>query len=260
MINNAAPTENGQQSTMEDVPMESYPENQDTINDPLEAPYARYIRKASKRNLKYFDESAPEYRLFGTQMHSTCGAIIVGLIGLIFTLAFCVIFGFFHNRFDQQGRNEFVDTVELLDVLFAFFVGIPSHYALFYGIHSGNKRYLSPFVIFYCINFCLNVLIVIITSASFALDVEHHLFGHIEFDILWLITQIAFIVYQGLAIYVVMTYRRYLDAKEHFRMTHENDNNGFTNDAVMSPDAAASSHPVDYPVQNGKDGTSDSIV
>lgn len=110
----AASNEIEQQATAPYNPSaEEDPETQETIVDPQESPYAKYIRKVSGRNLKYFDESAPEYRLFGTQLHSVFGTVVVGLIGLIITLAFCVVFGFFHNRFGGEGRNDFVDTVEL---------------------------------------------------------------------------------------------------------------------------------------------------
>lgn len=248
-------TENEQQAKIAEVPAENgeYPGNQETIVDPLETPYAEYIRKVSTRKLQHFDESASEYRLCGTQIHSLFGTVVVGLVGLLITLAFCVVFGFFHNRYGGDDRNSFVDTVELLEVLFAFFVGLPSHYAVFYAIHSGNKRFLSPFVIYYCINFCINVMILVIIVAAFVLDIQHHFLGHIQFDVSWIIIEVVFIVFQAIAIYVVMVYRRYLDAKEHFNRKHSTQSACHNNETPVALEAVTSTVPVENSVQNGKD-------
>uniref|UniRef100_A0A914WIU7 Uncharacterized protein n=1 Tax=Plectus sambesii TaxID=2011161 RepID=A0A914WIU7_9BILA len=177
--------------------------------------YAQFSNDASGNGVLQFEENAPQFRLFGTKIHVVFGALIAGVIGLIVTMIFCVMYTFFHNR--GMGRNEFIDTLELIDLIFAFFVGLPCHYALFYGIHCENKRFLSPFLIFYCTNFALNCLFSVTTLAAAFLDVQRHLFGRVRFDFGWVFFQLGFISAQGLAIYVVMKCRKYLDAKEQYR-------------------------------------------
>ncbi|VDK49316.1 unnamed protein product [Anisakis simplex] len=162
-----------------------------------------------------FRDNSSKFRLFGTNIHVTLGAVIAATIGLMVTIAFCVFYTFYHSR--GKGRNEFIDHIELVDLIFAFFFGLPCHYLLFYGIHAENKRYLSPFLIFYCTNFMLNVIFCVITIVAAIVDVRRLLFGQVRYDFGWVAFQIGFTAAQGFAIYLVLRCRKYLSAKEHWK-------------------------------------------
>lgn len=80
-----------------------------------------------------------------------------------------------------------------VDLIFAFFFGLPCHYLLFYGVHTENKRYLSPFLVFYCTNFMLNVIFSAVTIIAAAVDVRRLLFGQVRYDFGWIAFQVYFV-------------------------------------------------------------------
>ncbi|OZC05503.1 hypothetical protein X798_07523 [Onchocerca flexuosa] len=80
----------------------------------------------------------------------------------------------------------------IVDLIFALFFGIPCHYLLFYGIHRENKRYLTPFLIFYCTNFILNVIFSSITVIATIVDVRRLLRGQVFYDFGWIAFQVSY--------------------------------------------------------------------
>ncbi|KAK6041141.1 hypothetical protein COOONC_21353 [Cooperia oncophora] len=133
------------------------------------------------------------------------GAYIAGVIGFAVTIAFCITYTFYHSR--GMGRNPFLDHLELVDLIFAFTVGIPCHILLFWAI-AKEKLFFSPFLVFYLTNFALNVIFTVITVIAASLDLHRQLFGNIKYDLGWTAFQVFFTASQGLAIYVVMRCRK----------------------------------------------------
>ncbi|KIH48429.1 hypothetical protein ANCDUO_21503, partial [Ancylostoma duodenale] len=58
-----------------------------------------------------FRENDKAFRLFGTNVHVKIGAYIAGAIGFAVTIAYCIIYTFYHSR--GMGRNPFLDHIEL---------------------------------------------------------------------------------------------------------------------------------------------------
>ncbi|VDD93643.1 unnamed protein product [Enterobius vermicularis] len=177
--------------------------------------YALFESRNGSTDITIFRENSPRFRLFGTNIHVTLGAVIAASIGLVVTIGFCIVYTFYHTR--GRGRNQFIDHLELVDLIFAIFFGLPCHYLLFYGIYKENKRYLTPFLIFYCSNFVLNVVFTSITLVATAIDIHRLLLGQVRYDFGWVIFQVLFTTAQGFAIYLVLRCRKYLSAKEHWK-------------------------------------------
>lgn len=177
--------------------------------------YALFESRNGSTDITIFRENSPRFRLFGTNVHVTLGAVIAASIGLVVTIGFCIFYTFYHTR--GRGRNQFIDHLEFVDLIFAFFFGLPCHYLLFYGVYKENKRYLTPFLIFYCTNFMLNMIFTTITFIATAIDIHRLLFGQIRYDFGWIIFQVCFTSAQGFAIYLVLRCRKYLSAKEHWK-------------------------------------------
>ncbi|EPB69694.1 hypothetical protein ANCCEY_11219 [Ancylostoma ceylanicum] len=191
-----------------------------------------------------FRENDKAFRLFGTNVHVKIGAYIAGAIGFAVTIAYCIIYTFYHSR--GMGRNPFLDHIELdethifsfmiptnfantthegtfrreedpdIDLIFAFVVGLPCHILLFYSI-AKEKLLFSPFLVFYLTNFALNVIFTAITVIAASLDLHRQLFGNIKYDLGWTAFQVVFTSLQGLAIYVVMRCRKYVAAKIYWK-------------------------------------------
>uniref|UniRef100_A0A0N5ADT3 DUF7027 domain-containing protein n=1 Tax=Syphacia muris TaxID=451379 RepID=A0A0N5ADT3_9BILA len=177
--------------------------------------YALFESRAGSSDITVFRENSPRFRLFRTNIHVTLGAVIAASVGLVVTICFCIFYTFYHTR--GRGRNQFIDHLELVDLIFAFFIGLPCHYLLFYGVYKENKRYLTPFLIFYCTNFMLNLVFTSITFFATAIDLHKLLYGQIKYDFGWVGFQVCFTAAQGFAIYLVLRCRKYLSAKEHWK-------------------------------------------
>ncbi|UMM14373.1 hypothetical protein L5515_002203 [Caenorhabditis briggsae] len=176
-----------------------------------EVDYSRFETRLDGSDVITFKENDKAFRLFGTNVHVKVGSYIACAIGFAVTIAFCVSYSLFHSR--GQGRNPFIDHLEIIDLIFAFLVGLPCHVLLFYGLQKSKKVFFSPFLVFYMTNFILNCIFTILTLGAFAMDVHRRVFGNIRFDLGWTLFQIAFTAAQGLAIYVVMRGRKYVAAK-----------------------------------------------
>lgn len=180
-----------------------------------EVNYERFETKIDGSDIVTFRENDPAFRLFGTKVHVKVGAYIACSIGLLVTALFCIFYTFFHSR--GQGRNQFIDHLEIVDLVFAFVVGIPCHFLLFYGLLKCRKALFSPFLIFYTTNFLLNCIFTILTLFAFSMDVHRKIFGNIRFDLSWTAFQILFTCAQGFAIYVVYRGRKYVAAKQYWQ-------------------------------------------
>ncbi|VDM46067.1 unnamed protein product [Toxocara canis] len=183
-------------------------------SDPLPS-CRRQTARNGDADIIVFRDNSSKFRLFGTNIHVTLGAVIAATVGLMVTIAFCIFYTFYHSG--GQGRNEFIDHLELVDLIFAFFFGLPCHYLLFYGVHTENKRYLSPFLVFYCTNFMLNVIFCVVTIIAAIVDVRRVLLGQVRYEFTWVAFQLGFTIAQGFAIYLVLRCRKYLSAKEHWK-------------------------------------------
>ncbi|PIC53178.1 hypothetical protein B9Z55_002991 [Caenorhabditis nigoni] len=172
-----------------------------------EVDYSRFETRLDGSDVITFKENDKAFRLFGTNVHVKVGSYIACAIGFAVTIAFCVSYSLFHSR--GQGRNPFIDHLEIIDLIFAFLVGLPCHVLLFYGLQKSKKVFFSPFLVFYMTNFILNCIFTILTLGAFAMDVHRRVFGNIRFDLGWTLFQIAFTAAQGLAIYVVMRGRNF---------------------------------------------------
>ncbi|KHN83195.1 hypothetical protein Tcan_04340 [Toxocara canis] len=177
--------------------------------------YSQFETRNGDADIIVFRDNSSKFRLFGTNIHVTLGAVIAATVGLMVTIAFCIFYTFYHSG--GQGRNEFIDHLELVDLIFAFFFGLPCHYLLFYGVHTENKRYLSPFLVFYCTNFMLNVIFCVVTIIAAIVDVRRVLLGQVRYEFTWVAFQLGFTIAQGFAIYLVLRCRKYLSAKEHWK-------------------------------------------
>ncbi|VDN07074.1 unnamed protein product [Thelazia callipaeda] len=180
-----------------------------------EVDYSQFETRNGDSNIIVFRDKSPKFMLFGTNIHVVLAATIAATIGLIVTIIFCIIYTFYHQR--GQGRNYIIDHLELVDLIFALFFGLPCHYLLFYGIHQENKRFLSPFLVFYCANFVLNATFSAITIVTSIMVVLQILRGQIIYDFGWIVFQLGFTTAQGFAIYLVVRCRKYLSAKEHWK-------------------------------------------
>lgn len=180
-----------------------------------EVDYSQFETRNGDSDIVVFREKSSKFMLFGTNIHVALGATIAATIGLIVTIGFCVFYTFYHSR--GQGRSYFIDHLELVDLIFALFFGLPCHYLLFYGIYRENKRYLTPFLIFYCTNFMLNVIFTSITIIAVIVDARRLLYGQVKYNFGWMAFQVFFTVSQGFAIYLVLRCRKFLSAKEHWR-------------------------------------------
>ncbi|KAM3722102.1 Atypical chemokine receptor [Dirofilaria immitis] len=196
-----------------------------------EIDYSQFETRNGDSDIIVFREKSSKFMLFGTNIHVVLGATIAATIGLIVTITFCIIYTFYHQR--GQGRNYFIDHLELVDLIFALFFGLPCHYLLFYGIHRENKRYLTPFLIFYCTNFILNVIFSSITVIATIMDARRLLHGQMFYDFGWIAFQIGFTTAQGFAIYLVLRCKKYLNAKEHWKKIS---NQGTTTDHSIIAD------------------------
>ncbi|CAI5438599.1 unnamed protein product [Caenorhabditis angaria] len=174
--------------------------------------YSRFETKLDGSDVVTFRENDKAFRLFRTNVHVKIGAYIACVIGFCVTIAFCVTYSLYHSR--GMGRNPFIDHLEVIDLIFAFLVGLPCHILLFYGLWTDKKLLFSPFLVFYVTNFILNCVFTVLTLFAFAFDIHRQVFGNIVFDLGWTTFQIGFTAAQFLAIYVVMRARRYVAAKE----------------------------------------------
>ncbi|KAK6725480.1 hypothetical protein RB195_004048 [Necator americanus] len=185
-----------------------------TIIHEEDVDYAQFECKMDGTDIVTFRENDKAFRLFGTNVHVKVGAYIAGVIGFAVTIAFCITYTFYHSR--GMGRNPFLDHLELVDLIFAFVVGLPCHILLFYSI-AKEKLLFSPFLVFYLTNFALNVIFTAITVIAASLDLHRQLFGNIKYDLAWTAFQVLFTSLQGLAIYVVMRCRKYVAAKTYWK-------------------------------------------
>ncbi|CAJ0568174.1 unnamed protein product, partial [Mesorhabditis spiculigera] len=181
--------------------------------------YSQFESRMDGTDIVTFRENDKAFRLFRTNVHVKAGAYIACLLGFLVTVFYCVSYTFYHSR--GMGRNPFIDHLELVDLIFAFLVGLPCHVALFYGIKKERKPFFLPFLIFYCTNFLLNVIFTVITVIAAIFDFNRRLFGNVRWDIGWTVFQILFVLAQGLAIYVVIRCRKYVDAKNHWKRRNE---------------------------------------
>ncbi|EJW83324.1 hypothetical protein WUBG_05765, partial [Wuchereria bancrofti] len=149
-----------------------------------EVDYSQFETRNGDTDIIVFREKSSKFMLFGTNIHVVLGATIAATI---------------------------------VDLIFALFFGLPCHYLLFYGIHRENKRYLTPFLIFYCTNFVLNVIFSSITVIATIMDARQLLHGQVFYDFGWIAFQLGFTVAQGFAIYLVLRCKKYLNAKEHWK-------------------------------------------
>ncbi|CAB3408843.1 unnamed protein product [Caenorhabditis bovis] len=177
--------------------------------------YSRFETKLDGSDVVTFRENDKAFRLFGTNVHVKVGSYIACAIGFAVTIAFCISYSMFHSR--GMGRNPFIDHLEMIDLIFAFIVGLPCHVILFFGLRNDRKCFFSPFLVFYMTNFILNIVFTILTLVAFAMDVHKKIFGNIQFDLGWTIFQILFTSAQGLAIYVVVRGRKYVAAKNYWK-------------------------------------------
>ncbi|PAV85330.1 hypothetical protein WR25_22833 isoform A [Diploscapter pachys] len=184
--------------------------------------YSQFESKLDGTDIATFRENDKAFRLFGTNVHVKAGAYIACIIGLIVTMVYVVVYSFFHYR--GMGRNPFIDHLELVDLIFAILLGIPCHFMLFYGLRAGKSIWFSPFLIFYTTNFVLNIVFTILTLSAFGLDIHRKIFGNVRFDLGWTLFQILFTSSQGLAIYVVIKARRYVNAKDFWRQKSQERN------------------------------------
>ncbi|KAL3997811.1 putative integral membrane protein [Acanthocheilonema viteae] len=203
-----------------------------------EVDYSQFETRNGDTDIIVFREKSSKFMLFGTNIHVVLGATIAATIGLMVTITFCIIYTFYHQR--GQGRNYFIDHLELVDLIFALFFGLPCHYLLFYGIHRENKRYLTPFLIFYCTNFVLNVIFSSIMIIATIMDARQLLHGQMFYDFGWIIFQIGFTIAQGFAIYLVLRCKKYLNAKEHWKkISNQGTNN--TDHSIIADGVVADS-------------------
>ncbi|CAD6186501.1 unnamed protein product [Caenorhabditis auriculariae] len=177
--------------------------------------YDQFESKIDGSDIVTFRENDKAFRLFGTNVHVKIGSYIACGIGFIITLLFCISYTFFHTR--GLGRNPFIDHLELVDLVYAFVIGLPCHVLLFLGLKQEKKMYFSPFLVFYVTNFILNCVFTALTLIAFAMDIHQKIFGNVRFDLGWTVFQIVFTAAQGLAIYVVMRGRKYVAAKDHWK-------------------------------------------
>ncbi|GMT00538.1 hypothetical protein PENTCL1PPCAC_22712, partial [Pristionchus entomophagus] len=166
-------------------------------------------------DIRTFRENDKAFRVFGTGVHVKIGAYLAALIGLTLTVGFCFFYSLYHNR--GQGRNSFLDHIELIDLIYAFLVGIPCHIILAIGILQERKSFFAPFIVFYASNFVLNIFFTFLTIIAAAFDFHRKLFGNVQLDFSWTLFQIGWTSAQALAIYVVFKCRRYVAAKNHFK-------------------------------------------
>ncbi|GMT28388.1 hypothetical protein PFISCL1PPCAC_19685, partial [Pristionchus fissidentatus] len=181
-----------------------------------------------------FRENDAAFRLFGSGVHVKIGAYITAVVGFSLTLLFCVFYSLYHSR--GQGRNFFLDSIELIDLIFAFLIGIPCHIILGIGIYQERKTFFGPFLVFYATNFILNVVFTALTLIAAAFDFHRQFFGNIQWDFSWTFFQIVWTSAQALAIYVVFKCRRYIAARCHFKSNTSHFSTPFsiTTDAITS--------------------------
>ncbi|VDO62880.1 unnamed protein product [Onchocerca flexuosa] len=76
-----------------------------------EIDYSQFETRNGDTDIIVFREKSSKFMLFGTNIHVVLGATIAATIGLMVTIAFCIIYTFYHQR--EQGRNYFIDHLEL---------------------------------------------------------------------------------------------------------------------------------------------------
>ncbi|CAJ0915266.1 unnamed protein product, partial [Mesorhabditis belari] len=185
--------------------------------------YDQFESRMDGTDIVMFRENDKAFRLFRTNVHVKMGAYIACLIGFAVTIFYCISYTFYHSR--GMGRNPFIDHLELVDLIFAFLVGLPCHAILFLGIRKEKKLFFIPFLIFYCTNFMLNVIFTVITIIAAIFDFHQKLFGNVRWDLGWTLFQILFTAAQGLAIYVVIRCRKYVAMKTLWKQRNAERNN-----------------------------------
>uniref|UniRef100_A0A915ACI8 Uncharacterized protein n=1 Tax=Parascaris univalens TaxID=6257 RepID=A0A915ACI8_PARUN len=84
--------------------------------------YSQFETRNGDADIIVFRDNSSKFRLFGTNVHVTLGAVIAATVGLMVTITFCIFYTFYHSR--GQGRNEFIDHLELAVTIIAAAVDV----------------------------------------------------------------------------------------------------------------------------------------